>query len=1121
MNIKLFSSRWFHSVWRVTVATFSNTAGSSRLWTKARLLIVALSLIIAPVFASVYSQEINLKVNNTSLERVLKEIRKQSGYNFFLNADVLKSARPVSVTINRMELPKALEEIFKDQPLEAEIANRSILIKKKPNLKPSPSTRTERVQGTVQEYFVRGKVVNELGQPLAGVTVKVVESGITTSTNEQGQFEIDMTEKDKRLAFSYIGLEPLTVEIDKTKFVDVVMLAESNEMDDIVVTGFFNQRKESFTGSSMTFTGEKLKAVAPTSVIEALTMLTPGLTALESKATGSDPNRLPDILLRGVTSFTNQDQSVNLPLIVRDGTIVSLQDLYDMDINEIASITVLKDASAAALYGAKAANGVIVIERTKIAEGKLKIAYNFIGSVQFPDFSDYKLLNGERKLEYERLAGLYESSDPIEQYALDSLYNNRFKQVRSGVNTDWMAQPSRVGATQDHSLRLSGGSSGTRYEFNTRFADVKGVMKEDYRKRYGLGFVLEHYAPFGLSFTNRTSYSRIDVQETPYGAFSNYVRMNPYDPIKDPFGEYYSVLSWDLDNPLYEASLGSFDRNSAQVLSNDFDARWNINNKFRFTTHWNITLNDKGTEKYVSPLSGQFRNETDLSRKGSITHYNDKGISYSGNAVFTYNNFFSDGSLLSANLGGNINKEDIRTNAFRGIGIYSNELSFIDFVTSYPSGEKPSGSQTLSTDVGAFLNMNYSFRDRYYVDGVYQLSGSSKFGANNRFGHFWSSGLGWNLHNEEFINEEVFNLLKVRSSMGFTGKVSFSPYQALTTYQFNNNLSYLNGIGAVPITIGNPDLTWERTMNYNVGLDVSLFNRRFNLTADMYLRKTTDLLIDMTVAPSTGTTSGKENLGEMENRGVEVHLDGYVIYGNPFSLQVGANLMHNRNKILKISNALEQQNQANNEINSLAPLPQFQEGESTTALKVVQSAGIDPATGQEIYIKRNGDRTFEYDPVDKVVVGDQLPSLSGNFFLNARYKSFSAAAYFGFTYGGYIYNTTRASKVEGADPKYNADERVFTGRWQNPGDIAQYKDIRDQSMPRQTSRFVEKENTLNLQRFNIAYDFDSSLAKRIRASKVSVGLSMNDLFRVSTVKIERGTSYLYSRGVDLNLIVLF
>lgn len=1121
MNYKHFSSSRILSACRAVVSNLSNLVGDSKLWRKARLLLVASSLIIAPVFASVYSQEINIKVKNSSLEHVLKEIRKQSGYNFFLNADVLNSARPVSVSISRMELPEALQEIFKDQPLEAKISNRSIIIKKRAKGSATPRASQAPITQEVQEYYVRGKVVDELGKPLSSVTVKIVESGITTSTNEEGLFEINMTENDKRLSFSYIGLEPITLEIDRTKFVNVTMSAQSNEMDDIVVTGFFNQRKESYTGSSMTFTGEELKAVAPTSVIEALTMLTPGLTALESKATGSDPNRLPDILLRGVTSFTNQDQSVNLPLIVRDGTIVSLQDLYDMDINEIASITVLKDASAAALYGAKAANGVIVIERTKIAEGKLKIAYNFIGSVQFPDFSDYKLLNGERKLEYERLAGLYESDDPIEQYELDSLYNSRFKQVRRGVNTDWMAQPSRVGATQDHSLRLSGGSSGTRYEFNTRFADVKGVMKEDYRKRYGLGFVLEHYAPFGLSFTNRTSYSRIDVQETPYGAFSDYVRMNPYDAIKDPFGEYYSVLSWNLNNPLYEANLGSFDRNSAQVLSNDFDARWNINSKFRFTTHWNITLNEKGAEKYVSPLSGQFRDEPSLSRKGSITHYNDKGLRYSGNAVFTYNNFFSDGSLLSANIGGNINKEDIRTNGFRGIGIYSNELSFIDFVTSYPAGEKPSGSQVLSTDVGAFLNMNYSFRDRYFVDGVYQLSGSSKFGANNRFGHFWSSGLGWNIHNEDFIDQDVFNLLKLRSSMGFTGKVSFSPYQALTTYQFNNGLAYLNGIGAVPITIGNPDLTWERTMNYNAGLDVSLFNRRFNLTADVYLRKTTDLLIDMTVAPSTGTTSGKENLGEMENRGVEVHLDGYVIYGNPFSLQVGANLMHNKNRILKISNALEQQNQVNNEINSLAPLPQFQEGESTTALKVVQSAGIDPATGKEIYIKRNGDRTFEYNPVDKIVVGDQLPSLSGNFFLNARYKNFSAAAYFGFTYGGYIYNTTRASKVEGADPRYNADERVFTGRWQKPGDIAQYKDIRDQSMPRQTSRFVEKENTLNLQRLNIAYDFDSALAKRIRASKVSVGLSMNDLFRASTVRIERGTSYLYSRGVDLNLIVLF
>ncbi len=751
----------------------------------------------------------------------------------------------------------------------------------------------------------------------------------------------------------------------------------------------------------------------------------------------------------------------------------------------------------------------------------MRVAYNMTGSIQFPDFSDYKLLNGYQKLEYEKLAGLYSNDDPALQYQLDEQYNERYKELRRGVNTDWLSQPSRIGGSHDHSLRLSGGASGTRYEINGRFGNTEGVMKDDYRKRYSLGFMLEHYSPKGFSFTNRTTFSRVDQKDTPYGSFSQYTRMNPYDRIYDELGELKKTLSWDQDNPLYEASLGSFNRSSSQSISNDFDARWNITDYFRFTTHWNITLQDMNSERYLSPLSGTYKNEPDLSKRGSLSHSNQKGLTYSGNAVVTYNKYFEDNSLLSSNLGANITKEDLRTAAFRGIGIYSDALSFINFVSSYPTGEKPSGSQTLSADVGAFLNLNYSYQNRYYADGVYQVSGSSKFGANNRYAHFWSSGIGWNIHNESFIDNETFDLLKIRGSMGYTGKVNFSPYQALTTYQFRNDLIYLNGIGAIPITIGNPDLTWERTMNYNIGTDVSLFNRRINLVADLYLRKTTDLLIDKTIAPSTGATSGKDNLGEMENKGIEVKIDGYVISNNDFSLQIGSNIMHNNNKILKISNALQSQNQTNNDLQSLAPLPQFVEGESTTALKVVKSGGIDPATGQEIYIKRNGELTFTYDPADKVNVGDQLPVVSGNFFANARYKNFTASAYLGFRYGGYIYNTTRASKVEGADPRYNADVRVFESRWKEPGDIADYKDIKDQSMPRQTTRFVEKENTLNLQRFNVAYEFDAPVAAKLGARKLSVGLGVNDLFRFSTVRMERGTNYLYSRGLDISIIALF
>ena len=1092
-----------------------------------RLICVFVILSLSTAYASTYSQEAySISVNSKTIKQALSQIEKSTDYRFIYSESAEKElGRKININLTSNDIEEVLDKIVSNSNLKYDIVDNQVVVytKGKPV---NTITKQESIYQFGKPIVIEGKVITKDLEPLIGVTIMVKNSSLGTTTDIDGKFKIEIpydgTSGDGEiLQFTYIGFKSKEIIVSESRTLPVVLEEDISEIGEVVVTGFFAKSKSSFTGSSVSYSGEELKSVAPRSVIDALSMLTPGLVTLESKESGSNPNRLPDILVRGVTSFANQDQSVNQPLIVRDGTVVTLQDLYDMDINEIESITVLKDASAAALYGAKAANGVIVIERTKVAEGKMRVAYNMTGSIQFPDFSDYKLLNGYQKLEYEKLAGLYSNDDPALQYQLDEQYNERYKELRRGVNTDWLSQPSRIGGSHDHSLRLSGGASGTRYEINGRFGNTEGVMKDDYRKRYSLGFMLEHYSPKGFSFTNRTTFSRVDQKDTPYGSFSQYTRMNPYDRIYDELGELKKTLSWDQDNPLYEASLGSFNRSSSQSISNDFDARWNITDYFRFTTHWNITLQDMNSERYLSPLSGTYKNEPDLSKRGSLSHTNRKGLTYSGNAVVTYNKYFEDNSLLSSNLGANITKEDLRTAAFRGIGIYSDALSFINFVSSYPTGEKPSGSQTLSADVGAFLNLNYSYQNRYYADGVYQVSGSSKFGANNRYAHFWSSGIGWNIHNESFIDNETFDLLKIRGSMGYTGKVNFSPYQALTTYQFRNDLIYLNGIGAIPITIGNPDLTWERTMNYNIGTDVSLFNRRINLVADLYLRKTTDLLIDKTIAPSTGATSGKDNLGEMENKGIEVKIDGYVISNNDFSLQIGSNIMHNNNKILKISNALQSQNQTNNDLQSLAPLPQFVEGESTTALKVVKSGGIDPATGQEIYIKRNGELTFTYDPADKVNVGDQLPVVSGNFFANARYKNFTASAYLGFRYGGYIYNTTRASKVEGADPRYNADVRVFESRWKEPGDIADYKDIKDQSMPRQTTRFVEKENTLNLQRFNVAYEFDAPVAAKLGARKLSVGLGVNDLFRFSTVRMERGTNYLYSRGLDISIIALF
>ena len=367
------------------------------------------------------------------------------------------------------------------------------------------------------------------------------------------------------------------------------------------------------------------------------------------------------------------------------------------------------------------------------------------------------------------------------------------------------------------------------------------------------------------------------------------------------------------------------------------------------------------------------------------------------------------------------------------------------------------------------------------------------------------------------------DLMKLRFSMGYTGKVSFSPFQAMTMYQYLNTYEYRNGIGAVPLTIGNVDLAWERTMNYNIGFDFSMFNRRLNFVIDAYLRKTTDLLLDRSMPPSTGVTQATSNLGEMENKGLEFQLDGYIFRSKDFYWKLGTSGYMNRNKITKINKALEEINNKNeeNSATSLTPLPQYAEGESTTALKLVRSAGIDPATGREIYIKRNGELTFTYDSADKVLIGDTEPRYTGTVNTNIYWKGFSLYALFDMRLGAWIYNTTRVSKVEGSNPKYNADQRVFDHRWKQPGDIALYKDIADSSRPEQTDRFAEKENTLTLGTLNISYEFSDEMCRKMYVRNLRCGVNFTDILRLSTVKIERGTDYLYSQGFEFYVNVTF
>ena len=560
---------------------------------------------------------------------------------------------------------------------------------------------------------IYGVVVDKkTAEPLIGASVAVwkgdkMVTGV--STDIEGAFRLVSEMEEFELRISYIGYKELVIASKSRKLeaMRIELEEESNTLSDVVITGFVSKNKETFTGSATEITGMELRQVSGTNLIGALSALTPGMAMVQNTSQGSNPNHTP-----------NSGQQVNQPTIILDGTEITMQDLYDLDINEVEKITVLKDASATALYGSKAANGVIVISRKPILESTVRVQYNFTGNLQFPVLGDYNVLSASEKLEYEYLAGLYDAKGEINsetglplQYEYDELYNKRYKQIAAGQNSDWLSQPARTAFSHDHSLRVYGGASNLRYELTGRFGDTRGVMKDDYRKRYNIGFKLDYYiGTFTLS--NRTTYQEIKVQNSPYGSFSQYVGMNPYDRIYNEDGTLNTNLAWDLNNPLYEATLGSFSRSGERVLSNSTDFRWDISKMFLLTGHFNVSSDAGSSDVFTSPNSLAYKDVTDLTKKGQYTKGTSNGISYNGNVVGTFNKFFKDESLVSLSAGWEINYAKSSGETTQAVGFFNDHLSYIGNAVGYPASGKPYGtiSETTSHGVTVISSMLHGVR---------------------------------------------------------------------------------------------------------------------------------------------------------------------------------------------------------------------------------------------------------------------------------------------------------------------------------------------------------------------------------------------------------------------------
>lgn len=974
-----------------------------------------------------------------------------------------------------------------------------------------------------------GTVYDENGDPMPLVTVQILGQTGGFITDSKGHFEFKTKNATERVRVTFMGYKAKAVTLRGGTPLRIDLEPDNQTIESVVVTGFTKKDKKSYTGAQTTIKSEQLLSVGTKNLLQGLEAFVPGLQVVQQNNLGSDPNARPDLNLRGRATFSG---AANLPLFVVDGAIVDVEYIYDMDMNTIESVTVLKDASASALYGAKAAAGVIVITTKPISEGAIRVNYSGTLRLSMPDLSDYHLLTPQQKLQYEDLAGLYKAGGAAmatsfdNQNSLDLIRDRVVRMIQSGTNTDWLAKPLRTGVSHSHTVSADGGDKYVRYGLSLRYGNETGVMMQSARERLSGTFKLSYNRQGKFFASNTLTVNRSTSQDPSYGSFSNFSKQNPYQSPYDANGELLAKLEHNLDNPLYEASLGSFNRAGSMDFLNTTTAQYWVDRNLRIDGDFSFTTRNNYSRSFKSPLSYTFRNETDLTKKGSMTENLGRGLSFLGKLMVSYNRTFFEKLYVTSMAGSSLESTTADNSSYTSLGFYSDVLGHPNFALGYGGSARPSGSESLATAAGFFFNGNAIYDNRYSVDVVYRYEGSSKFGKNQRFAPFWSLGTAWNIHNEKFFEgNKNIQLLKLRASIGYLGNISFDPYQALTTYTYNNRINYIVGAGSVPLAIGNPELKWERTLSKNVGLDLTLFKNRWDLTFDAYQKTTDNLLLDVSLAPSIGAVTARQNVGEVENNGIEFQTRVVPIQTKDLQWSLSLNYSYNRNKVKKVSDALKALNQKNLGVDSLnrgtTPLPLYEEGESLTALKVVPSAGIDPATGKEIFIKRDGTYTFTYDPNDRRVFGDTSPWAYGSLTSYLMYKGFSLNANFGYSLGATVYNATLASRVEGTKKEQNADRRVLESRWKQAGDVTRYRDIASTESPYQTSRFIQKEYYFTLRSLSLAYETEATWVKKLHMRRARVELLANDLFYLSTVKRERGLDYPFARSVEMSLRLSF
>lgn len=1092
----------------------------------------------------------NIKINigedkNATVDEIFKIIKEQtSDYMFIYPEGLFKDFPNVKLKKGVIRLDKLLKESLLGGNVNVTVTpNNTILIKK--------TTFADNIQRQIS-----GKVTDEAGIGIPGVTVLIKGTTVGTSTNLDGNYSISVPNIEAVLIFSSVGLERKEVLVGNQTVINLILKESINTLDEVVIsTGIFKRKADSYTGAAVVITKEQLKRAGNANVFQALRNVDPSIAIFDNFDLGSNPNAIPEIQIRGASTLPPEEsvlnsslrgnylRNPNQPLFILNGFESTVEQILDLDINFIESVTLLKDAASKAIYGSRAANGVVVVETQRLSNEKSRITYNSSLDLQFPDLSSYNLTNSFQKIEAERIDGVYTPSnnDPDDFVRLQQLYNARRKLALEGLDTDWMAKPLQTGVGQRHSISAELGSNDLRVLASVSYNDVEGIMKGSGRQILNGNFNT-FYRIKNLSFTNRTTITSAKANESPYGDFSEYSRMNPYWRAENLDGSipFYSEIRPDgirYTNPLFNSTIDTKFESTYLNFINNFYLEWDILPELRATTRIGIDVKQSAADEFLPSEHTSFDlffGEEAQRRKGSYQVNDGNSSRVFSDFNLMYNKTI-DKHTYFANVGFNVNENKFKEIVHNVEGFPSGRDNII-FGRDYALGTRPTGIEGISRDLGFLAVGSYVYDDRFLSDFTFRTNASSQFGEDNRWANFWSAGLGWNLHNENFFTDNSIEQLRLRGTVGSTGNQNFNTNASVSTYSYYLDNLYQNFNGSFLDRLANSGLQWETKLDYNFGIDAKI--KGLSIQFDYYESITENLITDITVPTSTGFSSVKENLGRVKNSGIELNSSYLVWSGDTGFFSVNFGLQTNRNEIIELSDALESFNDAararaadrgNND-----PVLLYQDGQSLNAIWAVPSLGIDPATGNEIYVDRNGNTTFEWSADDLVVAGESNPAYRGIFGFSTEYKGFGLSVTGRYLGGGQLYNQTLVNRVENVDINFNVDERVLTGRWLVPGQEALYKRLGNfnrpnengsvtafQEVTRATTRFVQDRNDLDIAAVNIYYDFNEKMLTGIGLKRLRFSFNMNEVAEFSTIQIERGTLFPFSRTLSFSLLATF